>query len=367
MKKIFLTMAIALSAYCSYAQYLPLTGGTLTGGLEFDASNGTYMRFNTGGNPFGFMSNTFNAIGSGSKNDFLTWIYGNNPYSIWTNGSNRLIVDGGGNVGIGTLTPGAKLHLVENGAAGSAALHLTNRNSNQTWGMAVDVDAVDDKKLMIYDVTSAIARFTLNTAGNVGIGTTSPGQKLHVNGITQIDGNIYTGVNNAKMVFGTTPSVNPYLSGDYSIGNLYLGTNGNNVLTVTNTGNVAIGTTDPQGYKLAINGNAIAESVTVKLHGSWPDYVFKQGYRLPSLTAVKTYIDKNQHLPDMPSGQDVAKNGINLGGIVKLQTKKIEELTLYLIEKDKQLTAQQEQLAEQQKINQSLQQQINQLAKKINN
>jgi hypothetical protein len=49
------------------------------------------------------------------------------------------------------------------------------------------------------------------------------------------------------------------------------------------------------------------------------------------------YIDKYQHLPEMPSEQEVAENGVNLGEIVKLQTKKIEELTLYLLEKEMQL------------------------------
>jgi len=110
------------------------------------------------------------------------------------------------------------------------------------------------------------------------------------------------------------------------------------------TGNVGIGTVDPHGYKLAVNGNVIATSMTVKLYNNWPDYVFKPNYRLPSLTAVKAYIDQNQHLPEMPSEQEVKDNGINLGEIVKIQTKKIEELTLYLINKDKQLEEQQKQI-----------------------
>jgi hypothetical protein len=50
---------------------------------------------------------------------------------------------------------------------------------------------------------------------------------------------------------------------------------------------------------------------------------------------VKTYIDQNHHLPEIPSEQEVAKNGINLGEMNKLLLKKVEELTLYLIEKDK--------------------------------
>ncbi|MDB5002091.1 MAG: hypothetical protein JWQ34_316 [Mucilaginibacter sp.] len=89
-----------------------------------------------------------------------------------------------GSIGIGTTNPGAKLHLVEDASTtGATALKLTNRNSNQTWGLAVDVDAVDDKKFMIYDVTGSKPWFTINTSGNVGIGTTSPISGLDVTNV----------------------------------------------------------------------------------------------------------------------------------------------------------------------------------------
>jgi hypothetical protein len=116
---------------------------------------------------------------------------------------------------------------------------------------------------------------------------------------------------------------------------------GSEAMRITSDGNLAINTTDPKGYKLAVNGNAIATSMTVKNYDNWPDYVFKSEYKLPALSEVKNYIDQNQHLPDMPSEQEVKDHGINLGDIVNLQTKKIEELTLYLIQKDKQLKNQQ--------------------------
>jgi hypothetical protein len=70
--------------------------------------------------------------------------------------------------------------------------------------------------------------------------------------------------------------------------------------------------------------------MTIKFYANWPDYLFKKNYKLPSLLAVKDYIDKNQHLPDMTFEQEVAKDGINLGEMNKLLTKKVEELTLFL-------------------------------------
>ena len=104
---------------------------------------------------------------------------------------------------------------------------------------------------------------------------------------------------------------------------------------------------------LAVAGSAVATSFTVKTVANWPDYVFKPEYQLPSLQEVKSYIDQNHHLPEMPSATEVAQDGLNLGEVNKLLAKKVEELTLYLIE--------------QQKINQSLQSQINDLAKRIKN
>jgi hypothetical protein len=167
--------------------------------------------------------------------------------------------------------------------------------------------------------------------GNVGIGTTTPTQKLDVKG-SIVFGNINSNgrlsdeVGYASIVGGVGAGIRFYTNDGIS-----------QPLTLSSTGSVGINVTDTKGYQLAVNGNAIATSMTVKLYANWPDYVFKKEYNLPSLSEVKNYIDQNQHLPEMPSEQEVKDNGINLGEIVKVQTKKIEELTLYLIEKDKEI------------------------------
>ncbi len=120
-------------------------------------------------------------------------------------------------------------------------------------------------------------------------------------------------------------------SANYGTGNAYI------------SGVVGIGTTTvPPGYAFAVNGSAIATSFTVQSYGSWPDYVFKSGYKLLPLNDVKAYIDQNHHLPDVPSAEQVAKDGLNLGDMNKMLMQKVEELTLYLIEKDKQLNDEKE-------------------------
>ena len=116
--------------------------------------------------------------------------------------------------------------------------------------------------------------------------------------------------------------------------------NTGDILNITDFG-MGIGTSYiPPGFQLAVNGNVIATSVTVKLKDNWPDYVFASTYRLQSLPALKIYLAQNHHLPEVPSAGDVANDGANLGEINRLLLKKVEELTLYLIEKDDEIKRQ---------------------------
>jgi len=147
--------------------------------------------------------------------------------------------------------------------------------------------------------------------------------------IITVAGNSNSGDATGKMIIGTRSFFDKGEGQGWNYGD---------DIVIDGAGRVGIGTTDPKGYKLAVAGNIISESVTVKLQSQWPDYFFKSNYKLPSLTTVKAYIDKNQHLPDMPSETEVAKDGVNLGEMNKLLLKKVEELTLYLIQKDKQLS-----------------------------
>lgn len=66
-----------------------------------------------------------------------------------------------------------------------------------------------------------------------------------------------------------------------------------------------------------------------------PDYVFEDNYPLPSLHEVKQYIDEHKHLPEVPPAKDMEENGVDLGEMNMILLKKVEELTLYLIEQDK--------------------------------
>lgn len=104
-------------------------------------------------------------------------------------------------------------------------------------------------------------------------------------------------------------------------------------------GLVGIGTTNTQGYSLAVNGSAIFTKAVVKLYANWPDYVFKKGYTLPSLASLSRYIRANNHLPGLPSADSVSKNGVDLGDNQARLLQKIEELTLYIIDQDRKIDA----------------------------
>lgn len=114
------------------------------------------------------------------------------------------------------------------------------------------------------------------------------------------------------------------------------------------TDNVAVGTNSTQGYKFAVDGSAIFTQVTVKLFANWPDYVFKKGYVLPGLDEVEAYIRTHHHLPGIASEQEV-HGGIDVGAQQTALLKKMEELTLYLIQENKSLREQNARLEAQQK------------------
>lgn len=108
-------------------------------------------------------------------------------------------------------------------------------------------------------------------------------------------------------------------------------------LFINPTGDIGVGTINTGGYKFAVAGNMIAESVKVQLKGSWPDYVFDKSYYLPDLQEVEKHIREKGHLPGIPSAADVRANGIDLGEINAKLLQQIEELTLHLIQKDKEI------------------------------
>lgn len=103
-------------------------------------------------------------------------------------------------------------------------------------------------------------------------------------------------------------------------------------------GSLNIGSSNIGTLKLAVEGTIGAREVIVKT-GSWVDYVFADTYKLPSLDEVKSFIKEHHHLPEIPSEQEVVKDGFKVGEMNTLLLKKIEELTLYVIDQNEKIKA----------------------------
>ncbi|SEL54552.1 hypothetical protein SAMN04488505_102512 [Chitinophaga rupis] len=108
-------------------------------------------------------------------------------------------------------------------------------------------------------------------------------------------------------------------------------------LYISSGGNVGIGTTAPGTFKLAVEGKIGAREIRITNTNPWPDYVFNPDYELPSLKAQEEFISQHQHLPGIPSAADIKAQGYDLSSMDASLLKKIEELTLYIIELNKKI------------------------------
>ncbi|UHG91721.1 hypothetical protein LQ777_02205 [Spirosoma oryzicola] len=217
--------------------------------------------------------------------------------------SNSMVLGNNVNVGIGTSTPSAKLEITQ-GTAGNSGLRFTNltRSSQAAY--------VGQTKFL-----------TVNDQGDVVLGSTTS---------------------------------SPLREGAEGAGSWK--SEGDNLVN-TNAGGVVIGpgvSNTPAGYRLYVADGVLTEKVkvAVKSTNDWSDRVFERGYRLRGLKEVEAFINREKHLPGVPSAEEVVKEGVDVGQMQAKLLEKVEELTLYNIR-----------LA---KISQKQQREINQLKKQLN-
>ncbi|CAM1370982.1 hypothetical protein [Tenacibaculum xiamenense] len=205
---------------------------------------------------------------------------------------------------------------------------------------------------------------TMKSNGRIGVGVINPDATLqvknnngtgldsHLEGFTLMDGN------QASLLLGAETNA-PYGEWGIEYNQGAQGLNfwkpagastghGNYYMFIKNNGKVSIGldplepSTYNGNYKLYVADGIMTERVKVALRDSsdWADYVFEENYDLKPLSYVKSFIEKNKHLPGVPSAEEVVEKGIDLGKMDALLLQKIEELTLYIIELESKIEKQ---------------------------
>ncbi|MEO9869313.1 hypothetical protein [Ekhidna sp.] len=273
-------------------------------------------------------------------------------------GNHKILLNG--NVGIGTTSPSFKLTV--DGEVGIVKdypylqLNSTSWNAGSFIQTGVTTAAQPNGDYMvIHNPSSKGFNFrqgsyhalTILPSGNIGVGNTSPQFKFTVDGeIGIVKDYPYLQLNSTSwnggsfIQTGVTTAAQP--NGDYMVihnpsskgFNFRQGSY--NAMTIHPSGKLGIGTTNPDS-KLTVAGNIHAQEVKVTIDaGTGPDYVFEPDYDLRSLEETAAYIKANKHLPEVPSASEMEANGVQLGEMNMLLLKKIEELTLYVIELKKE-------------------------------
>lgn len=256
-----------------------------------------------------------------------------------------------GYVGIGTTNPTSKLELSSNAntflkitTSGetndkqngllfshkrpNSSAYSTHKIYSDNYNLRFEID--ESATFMNNNVYS----LTLAYNGKVGVGTTSPITDLTLKSGT--DGICFQSTSNtfnSGKVAVIKPSEAGSGFGDLIFETYQGGSGGGERLRILNNGKVGIGTSIvPDDYLMAVDGKLITEKVVVRNSNNWPDFVFDKNYTLPSLSSVQDFIAENHHLPEVPSALEIQERGHDLAEMNRLLLKKVEELTLYLLE-----------------------------------
>ena len=209
-------------------------------------------------------------------------------------------------------------------------------------------------------VEDPFTNYHLGVMGKIGAGTLDPEAALHIyDGLQKsttviVEGDIPPVV--SFRITGVEKGFIQQQENEFKIGTVatnergrfVVRTGGLDRLWVDSVGYVTIGgrigPTISGPYRLAVRGKIAATDFNVVASGSWPDYVFSPSYKLRSLEETEAYINEHKHLPNIPAAAIVDKEGFALGDMQKRMMEKVEELTLYLIEANKNIQRQQKEI-----------------------
>lgn len=258
-----------------------------------------------------------------------------------------------GNVGIGNTAPVSKVELgtdqwLKFQASTTAGILFREGTLGHTatdvqYGAKIYYDQADDifRISTMQNYTENVGICLRRTYPRVGIGNytvdTHIASPLCVKGPS----------NNAQLEIGnsTTYDGNYIMSYDRvasAYKNLVIRTQSTQTLTILTNGNVGIGCTNPQ-VKLAVDGKIKASEMEITT-GPCSDFVFEPDYDLMSLSVLEEYVTNNKHLPEIPSAKEFEENGYSVREMDDILLRKVEELTLYIIQQQKEIEALKKQL-----------------------
>jgi hypothetical protein len=281
----------------------------------------------------------------------------------WTNadagGTTAMSLLTNGNVGIGTTNPVAILHIhgnYNNDGSGGFLLDATDDGDPEKYSLRINPFVVGGAEVGYQFQTKSSSGgtnvpLTFDHAGNVGIDTMNPGAPLDVSGFLHVSGNTspslyaqggYVGWNALSGGTGEMDFMNQEGggSGGFAFFNSNDTTSGRAIVTIDGSGSIFA------NEFIAASGNV------------YPDFVFKPGYKVPSLSETEASIKKEGHLPGIPSEAEAKAHGINLAQMQVNLLQKIEELTLHQIEQEKRLNEQSKDIEQLRKENTELRERL---------
>ncbi len=288
---------------------------------------------NSGGGSFFAINDCGSSSGGGCADDPVFIVEANAP-------SNALRIDNGGRVGFGTANPSVELHVVD---GDTPTLRLQQDGSSGFAPQSWDV-AGNETSFFVRDVTNGStlplrirpgapsSSIDIANGGNVGVGTGSPSASLHVR---RTNGTAQVFVQEASSTGAGRTLFNLENNGQVKFRMKDAAQTPEWVFTASNA--FQIDNLADVGVEFQINPNGEILQNGSQIHA--PDYVFEPDYGLMTLEQLGSFVAENKHLPNVPNAEDIRTNGLNLTQFPMRLLEKIEELTLYTLEQQKQLAA----------------------------